>query len=98
MQNAIIASLYYVSDYHERCLKTNDTWCQFQKDKIDGIDLYKNKHGLPIDIRKEILPIYHALTKPEAEEMFARKNSKCKRVVQWDDLEQNPQCYSCRYK
>ena len=38
---------------------------QFQKDKIDGTDLYKNKHGLPIDIRKEILPIYYALTKPE---------------------------------
>ena len=34
-------------------------------DKNDGTDLYKNKHGLPIDIRKEILPIYHALMKPE---------------------------------
>ena len=34
-------------------------------DKKDGTDVYKNKHGLPIDIRKEILPIYHALTKPE---------------------------------
>ena len=53
-----------------------------KKDKIDGTDLYKNKHGLPIDIRKVILPIYNALTKPEAEEMFAWKNPKCKRVVQ----------------
>ena len=65
MTNAIIASLYHVSDYHRRCPKTNDIWCQFQKDKIDGTDYTKNKHGLPIDIRKEILPIYHALTKPE---------------------------------
>ena len=65
MTNTIIASLYHVSDYHERCPKTNDIWCQFQKDKIDGTDLYKNKHGLPIGIRKERLPIYHALTKPE---------------------------------
>ena len=39
--NLIIASLYHVSDYHERCPKTNDTWCQFQKDKIDGTDYTK---------------------------------------------------------
>ena len=38
MTNAIIASLYQVSDYHEMCPKTNDTWCQFQKNKIDGTD------------------------------------------------------------
>ena len=65
MTNAITASLYHVPDYHERCPKSNDTWCQFQKDKIDGTDVYKNKDGLPIDIRKEILPIDHALTTPE---------------------------------
>ena len=41
MTNAIIASLYHVSDYHERCPKTNDIWCQFQKDKIDGTDYTK---------------------------------------------------------
>ena len=41
MTNAIIASLYHVSDYHERCPKTNDIWCQFQKDKIDGTDFTK---------------------------------------------------------
>ena len=33
MTNAIIASLYHVSDY--------DIWCQFQKDKIDGTDYTK---------------------------------------------------------
>ena len=42
MTNAIIASLYHVSDYYERCPKTNDIWChQFQKDKIDGTDYTK---------------------------------------------------------
>ena len=40
MTNAIIAS-YHVSDCHERCPKTNDIWCQFQKDKIDGTDYTK---------------------------------------------------------
>ena len=41
MTNAIIASLYHVSDFHERCPKTNDIWCQFQKDEIDGTDYIK---------------------------------------------------------
>ena len=50
MTNAIFISLYHVSDYHKRWPKTNDTWCQFQKDTIDGTDLYKHKDGLPIDI------------------------------------------------
>ena len=31
MVNACMASMYHVAEYHERCPKGNDTWCQFQK-------------------------------------------------------------------
>ena len=65
MTNAIIASVYHVSEYHEKCPKTNESWCQFQRDKIEGTNFYKCKDGLPVDVRKAILPIYNDLTKPE---------------------------------
>ena len=40
MQKAILNPLFHVSDYHDNGLKTSDTWCQYQKDKIDGTTLY----------------------------------------------------------
>ena len=54
----------------EKCPKTSDTWCQYNKDKLDGTSLFKSKGGLPMDIRKDILPVYVDLCKPE-------KLSKC---------------------
>ena len=65
MRKAIMASLYHVSDYHDHCPKTPDTWCQYQKDNIEGTKRYKSKGGLPIDVRQAILPIYTDLTIPE---------------------------------
>ena len=65
MTNAIHASLYHVSGCHDKCPKTNESWCQYQKDKVDGTNLFKKKDGLPVEIRKAILPIYNDLTKPE---------------------------------
>ena len=65
MTKAIMASLYHVSNYHDSCPKTSDTWCQYQKDKREFTKLYKPKSSLPVDIRKAILPVYTDLTKPE---------------------------------
>ena len=57
MMDAIMASLFHVSEYHEKCPRNSDTWCLYQKDKIDGTHLYKSKNGLPLDVRKEIMPV-----------------------------------------
>ena len=48
MVNGCMASLYHVSDYHEKCPKSSNTWCQYQKDKIEGTQLYKSKGGFPL--------------------------------------------------
>ena len=49
----MMASLFHVSEYHENCPPNSDTWCQYQKDQIDGTHLYKSKNGLPLDVRKD---------------------------------------------
>lgn len=65
MVQAWLASMYHVADYHEKCPKGEDTWCQFNKDTICGTNLYKSKGGLPLDVRKAILPTYVDLCKNE---------------------------------
>ena len=65
MTNAIMASLFHVSDYHANCPKTSDSWCLYQRDKANGTNIYKPKGALPVDVRSAILPIYNDLTKPE---------------------------------
>ena len=62
MTNAVIASVYHVSEYQEKCPKTTESWCQFQRDTIEGT-IFFIKYGLPVDARKAILLIYHDLTK-----------------------------------
>ena len=65
MTDGIIASMYHVAGYHDKCPKYPETWCQFQKDKLEGTSPYKPKGELPMDIRKAILPINMDLCKPE---------------------------------
>ena len=65
MTNGIIASMYHVAGYYDKCPKYPETWCQFQKDKLEGTSLYKLKGELPMDIRKAILPTYMDLCKQE---------------------------------
>ena len=64
MASAILASLYHVSDYHAGCPKTADSWCLYQRDKVNGTNYYKSKGALPVE-GSAILPIYNDLTKPE---------------------------------
>lgn len=65
MEDACMASMYHVAEYHDKCPKGDNTWCQFQKDKLEGTTLHKSKGGLPIDVRQKILPIYVDLCKSE---------------------------------
>ena len=57
MKFAIMESLYHVCDYHGDCPKTDDTWCLYQKDKLNGTKNYKSIGALSVDIRSAILPI-----------------------------------------
>ena len=65
MIKGCMASMYHVSEYHENCPMTEDSWCQYQKDRINRTNLYKSKGGLPLDVRKTILPVFVDLCKPE---------------------------------
>ena len=65
MVNGCMASLYHISEYHDKCPKTEDSWCLYQKDKIKGTSLYKVKTGLSVELRKAVMPIYLDLCKPE---------------------------------
>ena len=60
-----MAPLFHVSGFHNKCPKTADTWCLYQRDKLEGTNLYYDKHSLPIDIRKSILPVYNVLCHPD---------------------------------
>ena len=57
-------SMYHVSEYHDNCPKNSQTWCQFQKDKLEGTNFHKSKGGLPLDVRKAIIPVYNDLCEP----------------------------------
>ena len=65
MTDGIIASMYHVAGYHDKRPKFPETWCQFQRDKLEGTSLYKPKGELPMDICKAILLTYMDLCKPE---------------------------------
>jgi len=59
-----MSSMMHVAGYHDNCPKTMDTWCSYQKDKLEGKPEIKSKSTLPCDVRKEILPVYQDLCKP----------------------------------
>ena len=65
MEDAIMASLFHVSNVHQYCPKTTNSWCLYQKDKINGTNTYKVREELSINARQLVYPIYKDLTKPE---------------------------------
>ena len=65
MVKGCMASMFHVANYHETCPKTDDTWCQFQRDKMEGTTKHKDKGSMAMFVRKAILPIYQDLCKPE---------------------------------
>ena len=65
MEDAIMASLFHVSNFHQYCPETTNSWCLYQKDKINGTNTYKVREELPVNARQLVYPIYKDLTKPE---------------------------------
>ena len=65
MEDAIMASLFHVSNFHQYCPKTMNSWCLYQKYKINGTNTYKVREELPVNARQLVYPIYKDLTKPE---------------------------------
>lgn len=59
------ASMFHVAGYHDNCPKSKSTWCQYQLDKINNTNFFKDKGSFPLDVRAAILPVYTDLCKPE---------------------------------
>lgn len=67
MSDAIYASFLHVAssesnNFHSLC---DSSWCQFQRDKLNGTNLFKHGQGLPDQVKPLITPIYKDLLKPE---------------------------------
>ena len=59
------ASMFHVAGYHDACPQGQESWCQYQLDRVNNTSLYKDKKVLPLDVRQAILPIYLDLCKRE---------------------------------
>lgn len=68
MKKSILASLFHVASsetnvWHDHCPTTPDTWCLYNRDKINSTKTYKPGVGLPKKIVLEYLkPIYAELS------------------------------------
>ena len=67
MQKAVYSVLFHCAsskdhEYHTAyCPPGNDTWCLFQKDKVNKTNEYKPGKGLPLDVIKHLKPIFTEL-------------------------------------
>ena len=67
LKSKLLASFFHVAsseghNYHNYCPSTKDTWCQFQRDQINGTNLHKAGKGLHPDVIKHVKPVYDSLT------------------------------------
>ena len=82
MSDAILASFFHVAssdgkNYHSYCEKSSTSWCQYQRDIVNGTNFYKPGPGLPNNVILHVKPIYQDLTKPEElNKMPSWKNSE----------------------
>ena len=58
LRNRLLASFFHIAslegyEYHTYCPATKDSWCQFQRDKINGPNLEK---GFDADVIKRVKP------------------------------------------
>ena len=57
LRNNLLASFFHLASseeyhYHTYCPATSDSWCQFQRDRVNGTNLYKHGKGFdPNDIK-----------------------------------------------
>ena len=67
MKKSVAAVLFHYSESsnvetrHQYCLRTKDSWCKFQADKITGKSTYKEKVSIPAAVHDIIKPIFRDL-------------------------------------
>ena len=69
MSDAILASFFHIAsskdnNFHAYCEKTSNSWCQYQRDIVNGTNIYKPGPGLPKNVIYHVKPIYFDLVKP----------------------------------
>ena len=67
LKNKLLASFFHIAsseefNYHAYCPATSDSWCQYQRDQINGTNLYKHGKGFDPDVLKHVKPEYMKLT------------------------------------
>ena len=91
MQKAIVAVVYHCSEAndpdarHMFCDKRPDTWCKYQKAKLEG-KVHIDKPSIPTVVREFVMPIFKDL-KPELLQVSARQNPKRQRMFEWCCME-----------
>ena len=82
ISDAMLASFFHVAssdgkNYHSYFEKSSTSWCQYQRDIVNGTNFYKPGPGLPNNVIFHVKPIYQDLTKPEElKKMPSWKNSE----------------------
>ena len=67
MKKCVAAVLFHYSEStdaeerHKFCLRTENSWCKFQSDKLTGKSTYKENVTIPAAVRDEIKPIFKDL-------------------------------------
>ena len=69
MLNAILPSFFHVSsgewrNFHTYCEKSSTSWCQYQRDIVNGTNLYSPGSGLPKIAVFRVTPIYYDIVNP----------------------------------
>ena len=95
MQKSVGAVLYHCSEAddpdarHMFCDIGEETWCKYQKAKLDGKD-FVDKPGIAIVVRDLILPVFTDLSKPELLKKClpgkTQNNNECLNGVVWKRL------------
>ena len=67
LKNSILANMFHVAsstdcNYHTYCPKSNDSWYQYNRDIVNGTNLYRAGPGSSVDVIAAIKPIYSTLS------------------------------------
>lgn len=68
MQTAVKAILYHSvanedrEEQHQYCPKDKDSWCKYQKDRVNGTNTYKLDNCLPANFFSKLKPIFDDLS------------------------------------
>ena len=83
MKKAVGAVLYHCSSLpverrHQFCPSTADSWCKWQRDRVNNTQTYESKINLPPAIKSLIEPIFRDLSKDELlEKCLHGKTQNC---------------------